>query len=84
MRGVYEIVSLSTTREDISFTLQRYTGLNTRHKLLMRYIIFMMCVIWLFGNAAGDKQPRKQKIRLSKTSIYFSLSYIINVYDRYQ
>ena len=43
MRGKYEIVILSTTREDISFTFQRYrpnvyTGLNIRHKLLMRYI----------------------------------------------
>ena len=34
MRGLYEIVSLSTTGEDISFTFQRYngyTGLNTSH-----------------------------------------------------
>ena len=26
MRGIYEIVSLSTTWEDISFTFQRYNG----------------------------------------------------------
>ena len=41
MRGIYEIVNLSTTREDVSFTFQRYNGyagLNTRHKLLMHYI----------------------------------------------
>ena len=48
MRGIYEIVSLSTTLEDVSFIFQRhngYIGLNTRHKLLMRYI-HMMDVIW--------------------------------------
>ena len=40
MRGIYEIVSLSTTGEDIYFTLHRYnccTGLNTRHKLFVLY-----------------------------------------------
>ena len=63
MRGIYEIVSISTTREDKSFTFQRYNGymyteLNTRHKLLMRYV-HMMCAI---GNAEGDKQPRKFKV----------------------
>ena len=50
MRGIYEIVSLSTTREDVSFIFQRHTGylgLNTRHKLLMRYV-HMMDVIWEF------------------------------------
>ena len=46
-------VSLSTTLEDVSFIFQRhnmhngYIGLNTRHKLLMRYI-HMMDVIWEF------------------------------------
>ena len=41
MPGKYEIVSLSTTREDVSFIFERYngyTGLNKRHKLLMRLI----------------------------------------------
>ena len=44
MRGIYVIVSLSTTREDVSFTFQRYngyTGLNERHILLMCYINMM-------------------------------------------
>ena len=48
MRGIYEIVSLSTTLEDVSFIFRRrngYIGLNTRHKLLMHYI-HMMDVIW--------------------------------------
>ena len=58
MRGIYAIVGLSTTREDVSFTFQIYndrTGLNTRHILLMRYIggplyiyTHMMDVIWEF------------------------------------
>ena len=46
MRGIYE--NLSTIPEDVSFIFQRrndYIGLNTRHKLLMRYI-HMMDVIW--------------------------------------
>ena len=50
MRGIYEIVSLSTTLEDVSFIFQRhngYIGLNTRPKLLVRYI-HMMDVIWKF------------------------------------
>ena len=41
---IYEIVSLSTTLEDVSFIFQRhygYIGLNTRHKLLVRYIHMM-------------------------------------------
>ena len=50
MRGIYEIVSLGTTLEDVSFIFQRhngYIGFNTRHKLLMRYI-HMVDVIWEF------------------------------------
>ena len=44
MRGIYEIVSLCTSLEDVSFIFQRhngYFGLNTHHKLLMRYIHMM-------------------------------------------
>ena len=46
MRGMYQIVNISTctTLEDVSFIFQRhncYIGLNTRHKLLMRYIHMM-------------------------------------------
>ena len=50
MRGIYETVSLRTTLEDVSFIFQIYNGyigLNTCHKLLMRYI-HMMDVIWEF------------------------------------
>ena len=52
MRGIYEIVSLRTTLEDVWLYWQMYgyngyIGLNTRHKLLMRYI-HMMDVIWEF------------------------------------
>ena len=50
MRGIYEIVSVSTTLEDVSFIFQRhngYIGLNTGHKLLMWYI-HMMDVIGEF------------------------------------
>ena len=42
MNGIYEIVSLSTTLEDVSFIFQRhndYIGLNTRHTFLMRYTL---------------------------------------------
>ena len=60
MRGKYEIVNPSTTREDVSFTFQRYngyTGLHKRHQLLMCFINMM-----LFWNAEGDKQPRRLKV----------------------
>ena len=54
MDDIYELVCLRTTLADISFTFQGYngySGLNTRHKLLMRYYV-------VFGNAEGVKQSR--------------------------
>ena len=58
MRGIdlYEIV----TREDLSFTLQRYNGytglLNTRHKFVMRYTQCHVCYLGMLKQTNNDSK----------------------------
>ena len=83
MRGIYEIVSLSTTLKDVSFIFQRhngYIGLNTRHKLSMRYI-HMMDDIWEHGRRHTTSPHH---LTFIKGSIYFSIRYIKNEYEFYK